>query len=99
MGALEEHHNPQACSPPAKARILGCYIAGSRSISTAGLPMLRKTAPIGALEGTSYSTSMPSSSDSMRSCPTDIHRCWLRGLCSQAKCSSPLLPAIKRCVP
>jgi hypothetical protein len=58
--------------------------------------MLRKTAPIGALEGTSYSTSMPSSSDSMRSWPTGIHRCWLRCLCSQAKCSSSLLPAAKR---
>ena len=45
-----------------------------------------------ALEGTSYSTSMPSSLDSMRSCPMDIHRCWFRCLRSNAKCPFGLPP-------
>jgi len=63
-----------------------------RVLLRVSLPKARKTAPMGALEGTSYSTSMPSSIDSIRLFPTDIHRCWLGCLCSKAKCSSLLLP-------
>ena len=63
-----------------------------RVLLRVSLPKARKTAPMGALEGMSYSTSMPSSIDSIRLFPTDIHRCWLGCLCSKAKCSSLLLP-------